>query len=495
MKFYTHVYYTGSSILLREICNSKTNKSRINFNPSLYLISSKESKYKTVDGRYADELTFNNIHEINEFKKTYENVDNFEIHGDIDPKYQFISAEFGTECEYDFNDIGIMYIDMETTCDNGFPSIENPNEKIIAITASYKGKKYVYCLGDFERDDHNIIINEYHDEQQLLRDFILFVQEKQPEIITGWNVRFFDIPYLINRCKKILDEKEVKNLSPWGIIKESIVTVKGGYDKRVFELVGISILDYFELYKTFTYVNQETYKLDHIAYVELGERKLSYNEYDNMADFYRNNFQKFIEYNIKDVELVERLEEKLKLIELAVALAYSAGVNYNDVFSQVRTWDVIIYNYLKRNGIIIPPKKENIKDEQYAGAYVKEPLVGMHNWVVSYDVNSLYPSLIIHFNISPETLLSKNFKGKININDIITKNKASDTFKYFDIAKQLNASMTANGTMYSNEKRGFLPNLMDKMYGERKIYKDKMIEAKKKLEAINLELNKRDLKA
>lgn len=494
MSFYTHVHYTGSSILMREISNGKSQKARINFSPSLFLISSKPTSFKTIDGRYADELTFNNIYEINEFKKTYDNVDNFEIHGDIDAKYQYISKEFGTECSYNFNDIGIMYIDMETTCDKGFPSIENPEEKIIAITASYKGKKYVYCLGDFNLDDANVIVNEYQDEQQLLRDFIFFMQDKQPEIITGWNVRFFDIPYLVKRCKKILDEKEVKNLSPWGIIKESMVTVKGGYDRLVYELVGISILDYIELYKTFTYVNQESYKLDHIAYVELGERKLSYNEYENMADFYRNNFQKFIEYNIKDVELVERLEEKLKLIELAVALAYSAGVNYNDVFSQVRTWDVIIYNYLKKNGIIIPPKKDNIKDEQYAGAYVKEPIVGMHNWVVSYDVNSLYPSLIIHFNISPETLMSKNFKGKINIDDILNKNKSSETFKCFDIAKQMNASITANGTLYSNEKRGFLPDLMDKMYGERKMFKDKMIESKKKLEEINAELSKRGLK-
>jgi DNA polymerase elongation subunit (family B) len=492
MSFYTNVYYTGSSILLRQITDKKTEKARVNFSPSLFLISSKNSNFKTVDGRYADEITFTNIHEMNDFKKTYENVDNFEIHGDIDAKYQYISKEFGTECDYNFNDIGVMYIDMETTCENGFPSIENPEEKIIAITCSFKGKTYVYCLGDFTRDDANIIINEYHDEQQLLREFIHFMQDKQPEIITGWNVRFFDIPYLVNRCKKILDEKEVKNLSPWGIIKDSIVNSRG-QDKVVYDIVGISILDYYELYRTFTYVNQESYKLDHIAYVELGERKISYSEYENISDFYKKNFQKFIEYNIKDVELVERLEEKLRLIELAVALAYSAGVNYNDVFSQVRTWDVIIYNYLKKNGIIIPPKKNNVKDEQYAGAYVKEPLVGMHDWVVSYDVNSLYPSLIIHFNISPETLQNKNFKGKINIQDILNKNKNSETFKCFDEAKKVNCSIAANGTLYTNKKRGFLPELMDKMYKERKQFKDKMIEAKKDLEAINNELKKRGL--
>jgi DNA polymerase elongation subunit (family B) len=176
-----------------------------------------------------------------------------------------------------------------------------------------------------------------------------------------------------------------------------------------------------------------------------------------------------------------------------VALAYSAGVNYGDVFSQVRTWDVIIYNALKKNNVIVPPKKSNVKDDQYAGAYVKDPIVGMHDWVVSYDVNSLYPSLIIHFNISPETMIEKNFKGKIKISDILEKKKDSETHKCMDMAKEYGCSIAANGTMYSNKSQGFLPMLMDKMYKDRKEFKTKMIEAKKKLEEVNLEMKKRGL--
>lgn len=493
MSFYTNVYYTGSTILLRQMSGARAEKVRINFSPSLFLLSSKKSNYKTVDGRYVDEITFLNVHEMNEFKKTYENVHNFEIHGDIGVEYQYISKEFGTECEYDFNKISVMYLDIETTCEGGFPNINDPEERVIAITCNYKSKKYVFCLGNFVWDDVNTIVKCYDDEQYLLREFIDFMEEHQPDILSGWNIRFFDLPYLINRCKKVLDDNEIKRISPWGIIKDKIVN-KGGIDRLVYDIVGISTLDYYELYKTFTYVNQESYKLDHIAYVELGERKVSYDEYESLSDFYKKNFQKFVEYNMKDVELVERLEEKLRLMELAIALAYSAGVNYIDVFSQVRTWDVIIYNYLKKQGTIIPPKISSVKDEQYAGAYVKEPIVGMHDWIISYDVNSLYPSLIIHYNISPETLIHKNFKGKIDIKDILAKNKNSETFKCFDIAKEMNCSIAANGTMYSNEKRGFLPELMDKMYKERKDYKDKMIEAKKKLEQIDEELKRRGLK-
>jgi DNA polymerase elongation subunit (family B) len=494
MKFYTNCHYTGSSILLRQYNEGKAEKVRINFSPSLFLVSSNKTNYKTIDGRYADELTFINIHELNNFKKTYENVDNFEIHGDIGGEYQYISREFGAECQYDFRSLGVMYIDIETTCERGFPSIENPEESIIAITCKIRGKKTVFCLGDFTWDEINVDVNCYDDEQQLLREFIEYMEITQPDIISGWNVRLFDIPYLVNRIKKILDEKMMKRLSPWGIIRDKIVN-KGGRDYNVFDLVGISTLDYFELYKTFTYTNQESYKLDHIAYMELGERKISYNEYESLSDFYKKNFQKFVEYNMKDTELVERLEEKLKLMELAVALAYSAGVNFQDVFSQVRTWDVIIYNYLLKQGIVIPAKKDNIKDEEYVGAYVKEPIVGMHDWVVSYDVNSLYPSLIIHHNISPETVLEKNFKGKFKVEDILKKDSTSKTYECMDAAKEMNASITANGTMYSNEKQGFLPKLMDKMYSERKFFKDKMIESKKKLESVNAELVKRGLKS
>lgn len=492
MNFYTNVYYTGSTILLREYADGVSRKVRANFSPSLFLLSSNKTAYKTIDGRYADEITFGNVHELTQFKKTYENVQNFEIHGDIHGEYQYISKEYGAECQYDFRKIGVMYIDIETTCENGFPSITNPEESVIVISCRYRGVTTVFCLGEFECNKPDCNVNTYEDEQQMLRDFIKYMAETQPDVLSGWNIRFFDIPYLISRSNRILDDKEVKSISPWGIIKEKIVNKKN-VDHVVFDIVGISTLDYYELYKTFTYTNQESYKLDHIAYVELGERKISYAEYESLSDFYKKNFQRFVEYNIKDTELVEKLEEKLKLMELAVALAYSAGVNYSDVFSQVRTWDVIIYNYLMKKGIVIPPKKDATKEEQYAGAYVKEPIVGMHEWVVSYDVNSLYPSLIMQFNISPETALERNFKGSMNIKDILEKKFDSKSFECMESAKKMNASITANGTLYSNEKQGFLPELMDKMYKERKNFKDKMIESKKELESVNAELKRRGL--
>jgi DNA polymerase elongation subunit (family B) len=489
MSFYTNVYYNGSTIFCREINGDKRLKDSTKFESCLYIPTDKPTKMRSISGRPVDRICFNSSFESLEFKKKYDNVKDFDIHGDIGVEYQYISSEYGTECEYDFSKIRVLYIDIETTCEDGFPEIDNPKEKVIAVTCKIGDESTVFCLGEYKATGEEIV-NEYDNEKELLYDVIQYFQRKQPDVITGWNIRFFDIPYLVNRIKSFEDsELQAKKLSPWDIIKEKKVE-KSGKEYTVFELIGISTLDYFELYKTFTYVTQESYKLDHIAWVELGERKISYEEYESISDFYKKNFQKFIEYNIKDVDLVQRLEQKMRLMELAVALAYSAGVNYMDVFSQVRTWDVIIYNHLLKKNIVIPPKRISTKNDQYAGAYVKEPLIGMHNWVVSFDIASMYPSSIMQFNISPETLID-HVDIKLGVTDI-TKTP-DDVKKLLDLAKQEGFGIAANGTCFTNKKHGFLPELMDKMYKERKEFKNKMIEAKKDLEAINNELKKRGL--
>ena len=238
----------------------------------------------------------------------------------------------------------------------------------------------------------------------------------------------------------------------------------------------LAMLDYYELYKTFTYVNQASYSLNHIAEVELGEKKLDYSEYESMSEFYKNDFQKFMEYNVLDTRLVMKLEDKMKLMELAISLAYAAKVNFNDVFGQVRMWDSIIYHYLNEHNIVIPPKKHSSKDEQYAGAYVKDPITGMHDWVVSFDLNSLYPHLIMQYNISPETKIDGEKDYSITPNSILGgKRVAHDAY-----------SVAANGTSYRKDHQGFLPSLMEKLYKERKMYKKKMIECQKQKQDIPL---------
>jgi DNA polymerase elongation subunit (family B) len=489
--FYTNIYYNFDSILISER-KEDGSKEYITekFTPSLFISSNKQTDYKSIDGESLSEMTFDSYESYKEFKEKYSSIPGFKIHGDINSEYQFINKHYGTNVSYNQSNIDIMYLDIETASENGFPSIEDPNEEVLAISVtSTKHGKATFCLGMFNTKE-NIKVFEFQEESELLKAFVKYFSDNYPDVLTGWNIRFFDIPYLVKRITKILGRKQMKILSPWGIIKDKYVT-RNGKEEVSYDLIGISILDYYELYKTFTYVNQESYSLNHISYVELGEKKLSYSEYESITEFYKKDFQKFIEYNIRDVELVQKLEEKLKLMELAIALAYSAGVNYQDVFSQVRTWDVIIYNYLSEKGIVIPPKKREKKNEQYAGAYVKEPIVGLHNWVVSFDLNSLYPHLIMQYNISPETLTDDGMRGMISPEGILKSGEVSNTFlKQF---KDKDLSIAANGTTYTKKHKGFLSELMNNMYKDRKMFKNKMIDTKKQLEEIDAELKKRGI--
>jgi DNA polymerase elongation subunit (family B) len=275
----------------------------------------------------------------------------------------------------------------------------------------------------------------------------------------------------------------MKRFSPWGLVTEDEVYVAGR--KHIsYDIGGISQLDYLNLYKKFTYKAQESYRLDYIAEVELGSKKLDHSEFDTFKDFYTKGWQKFVEYNIIDVELVDRMEDKMKLIELAITMAYDAKANYADVFSQVRMWDTIIYNYLKKRNIVIPPKEKSDKDSKYAGAYVKEPIPGMYDYVVSFDLNSLYPHLIMQFNVSPETLVEERHPT-VTVDKILNQELTFELYKDYAVC--------ANGAMYRKDVRGFLPELMDKMYQDRVIFKNKMIEEKKKLEEIESEMRKRGI--
>ena len=484
MNFYTCVETRGNKILYRGVENGLRVSRKEAYSPTLFVPTSKNTGWSTLDGRNMAPVNPGNMYECREFFDQYKDVAGFEIHGQTDYVYQYISDKFPEEMNYDINQIDIAYIDIETTCEDGFPSINDPQEKVIAITVRIRDRSWVFGLGQFTIDKENVNCQSYDDEKQMLEDFLIFWEANMPNIITGWNVRFFDIPYLYNRIQYLFDEETAMRLSPFNHVYEKVVeTTRGKQKGKCYDIMGVSMLDYYELYKKFTYTNQESYRLDYISYVELGERKLSYEEYSSLKEFYKNDFNKFISYNFHDVELVYKLEKKMKLIELVLAVAYSAKVNYEDVYSQVRTWDTIIYNHLLKKKIVIPPKKGSRKDSQYEGAYVKDPLVGMHNWIVSFDLNSLYPHLIMQYNISPETKMSKSqtfVRHSVNPNWILGGDENAQ--RIMDEAKKQNISLAANGVAFSKSMQGFLPELMETMYAERSQYKKKMIECQKLLE-------------
>ena len=475
MKFYTSVEQSGNNILVRGYEHGKQFQDKIKYDPTLFLPSVKESEWKTLDGKYVRPVKQGTIRDAKKFIEDHGEIEDFEIYGQSRFLNQYILEEYpGEEIKFDMNQIRIFTIDIETGAENGFPDIESADQEILCISVkdSVMGRIIVFGARPFNNKDSNVQYLHFETETGLLKGFLHWWSSNYPDIITGWNVQLFDMPYIFRRVERILGEKETRLISPWGTILSREIYIKGR-KQIAYDISGIATLDYLELYRKFTYTNQESYRLDHICEVELGEKKLDHSEYDTFKEFYTHNWQKFVEYNIHDVRLVDKLDDKMKLLELAVTMAYDAKVNFEDVYSQVRMWDNIIYVYLHDQQIVIPPKKESHKSAKYAGAFVKEPKPGMYDWVVNFDLNSLYPHLIMQYNISPETLLPHRHPNA-NVDRLLERQ--------IDTSDLQGQTLCANGTYYTTEYRGFLPKLMEKIYEERVIYKKKMLKAKQEYE-------------
>ena len=479
-KYYTNVAVQGNNILFRGIKNGRRVKIKIQYSPTLFLPSKKPSEWKTLFNENLEPMKFGDIRDARDFVRKYDGVENFKIYGNDRFEYAFIAEEFVGQIDWDISLINIAIIDIEVGSENGFPDPYKTTEPITAIAwKTLNGGTTVYGCGDYElKGDEKYI--KCDSEFDLCKKFLKDWQDNCPDVVTGWNIDFFDVPYLVNRIRIILGEDEMKKLSPWNYMWERKVTINGR-EMIQYNIGGVAALDYIELYKWYAPggKSQESYKLDNIANVELGESKLSYDEYDNLHQLYKLNYQKFIEYNIKDVELIVKLEDKLKLLELALTLAYDTKTNYEDVFAQTRMWDALIYSHLLEKKSVLPPKVIQRKNSAFEGAYVKDPQVGMHPWVASFDLNSLYPHLLIQYNISPETLVeSANYNDTMRqvLNQGVNVDKLLK--KEIDTSKLNGVALTPNGQFFRTDIQGFLPKMMEEMYEDRKKFKKMMLKAK-----------------
>jgi len=475
VRFYTNVQMVGNRFLVRGYENGKSFMTTEEFKPTLFVKSNKKTKYKTLSGEYVEAIQPGFVRDCREFYKKYDNVEGFEIYGNDKYICQYISEKYPEdEIKFDISKINLITLDIEVQSEYGFPNTESCSEEMLLITIQDYSTKKITTWGrkPFKSTNPNAKYILCESEQSLLQNFLEWWATYTPEVITGWNVQLYDIPYICGRINRVLGERALKRISPWGLVTQEEVWISGRKN-IAFDIGGVTQLDYLDLYKKFTYKTQESYRLDYIANVELGQKKLDHSEFDTFKDFYTKGWNKFVEYNIVDVELVDRLEDKMKLIELAITMAYDAKVNFVDVFYQVRMWDTIIYNYLKNRNIVIPPKERSDKDSKYAGAYVKEPIPGMYDYVVSFDLNSLYPHLIMQFNISPETLLDERHPT-VTVDKILNQELTFELYK--------DKAVCANGAMYRKDVRGFLPELMEKIYLDRTIYKKKMLAAKQEYE-------------
>jgi len=475
MRFYTNVQVVGANFLVRGYENGQSVQFKEEYSPTLYVKSKRESKYKTLEGENVEPIQPGTVRDCREFYKKYDEVDNFKIYGNDRYVFQYISDKYPEdEIKFDIKKINLVTIDIEVKSEEGFPDPENCAEEMLTISIQDYATKQIKTWGrkPYTPSQDNVTYYHFEDEVAMLNSFLYWWSNNPPEVVTGWNCRLYDIPYLCGRIDRIMGTKKLKLMSPWGIVSQEQVYINGR-EFNIFDIAGVTTLDYLELYKKFTYTNRESYRLDYIAEVELGQKKLDHSEFDTFKDFYNGNWKKFVDYNIVDVELVDRMEDKMKLIELALTMAYDAKVNFVDVMYQVRMWDTIIYNYLKKRDIVIPPRDRSDKDKRYEGAYVKQPEPGVYDWVVSFDLNSLYPHLMMQYNISPETLVEEKHPSA-TIDKILNKELTFEMYKDYAVC--------ANGAMFRKDIRGFMPKLMEKMYAERKIYKKKMLQAKQEYE-------------
>jgi len=376
----------------------------------------------------------------------------------------------------------VMIFDIEVEVTDGFPDVNKAPNKITSIAFNDPLTKEYYCyvldptykLKSNKTED---IIVSFKDEYDLLNAFFKKYIEIQPTILTGWNVEFFDITYLYNRAQQIVGKTVANLLSPIGIVLWS------DFAKR-YKIAGVSTLDYLALYKKYTFSQRPSYRLDAIGEYEVGEKKVAYE--GTLNDLYENDLDKFVQYNLQDVKLVKKIDDKLDFIEIARGLAHLGHVPYEDVFMSSRYLEGAILVYLRKNDIVAPNKLkrgENVKLEKFEGAYVQVPQKGKHDWVYDLDITSMYPSCIMSLNISPETKFGKiegwnpeEFLDKDNRKtySITHKEKVLNRYTESELKNMLDneqLSIATNGVMYRTDKTGLLPALLKKWFDERVEYR------------------------
>ena len=477
MKFYTACAIKGNKILVRGYKNGVRFTDSVSFKPSLYIKSDKDTKYKTLTGTPVKRMIFDSLYDCREFLKQYEDLNDAPIYGNTDFVTQYLLETYEEEVTYDLSKIKIAYFDIESETESGFPDLRNPNEKINIIGVRISGVNYAITCKQVDIPDCKLVLCS--SEKEIIEKFFELLRKEDIDVITGWNVKLFDIPYIIGRAKLFFEDKEIQSWMPFNLLKERETNI-GGTDYRLFEMPGYTILDYMDLYKKFSGTSQESYALNFIAKAELDAQKLDYSDYGSLKEFYTKDFQKFAEYNIQDVQLVEQLDNKLKLIDLAVSIAYEAKIPYDVVFFATRIWGTICCDYLLHRNIISPIQTTYAKDDQFVGAYVKDVTPGLYKNIVSFDATSLYPSIIMGWNISPETCVKRD--NSLNADDFLRSKRKQIPDLITDAMTQ-NACLACNGSMFSNNVRGFIPILIERTFNQRKDAKSKMLDLEKEYES------------
>jgi len=490
--FYINVSKLGNNILYTGIENGKRVRRKVAFSPTFYISSNKkDTKFRTLFGKPVELIKPGSIKEARNFLDQYSNVSNFEIYGMDRIPIHYIRDEFPGKVNWDMSLIKVANIDIEVANKSGMTideMIEHAQDEVTAITVLKDNTYYVFGCKSYIPTKDNVKYYHCDNEQDLLEQFVDFWSSDYPDVVIGWNIKFFDFPYLLKRLSVVFDDDGLMNkMSPWGKINARTET-NMNKDSRVYDMVGIGQFDMFQMYRKFAPggAAQESYKLNYIASVEVGEKKIDYSTYQSLDELYEKDYTTFIEYNMHDVTLVDLIAKKRELVKLGFTLAYMAKVNYDDIFFQVRMWDSLIYSYLLSKNIVIPQKRIQHKSEAYKGAAVKDPIIGKHRWTVSFDLKSLYPHLIMMFNISPDTFIDA-YNYPLALRELLEKYDITvDTLLNMsvplDILKEYNMTVTPNSEFFSMNRVGFLSEMMQDMYKDRDRYKKLSEDAKEEIQ-------------
>lgn len=513
---YTFYKQYGNSILFTYVDDQgNTRHTKVNdYKPMLFTKSEESTEYKSIYGYNLKPIKFDSIKSAKSFFEQYKDVDGFEVEGNYKFANQFtIELYEGKPPNFNPAIIRGCILDIEVTAPE-FPKPEEAKYPIDAI-CMYDTVSDVYTvfgLGDYDHSidetdaaQLNIKYTKFTREDDLLRAIVNHIPENDFHYTSGWKSETFDMVYIVNRITSVLGKSWASRLSPYKIINSQTIRNEFGDTTEKVEIVGLPHLDYMSLYRKHIFIPRESYSLGSIASEELGETKLSYEEEGSLSNLSKNNFQKYISYNIKDVNLIKRLEDKLGLFNLTYTLAYYCISNFEDTLGTVRLWEQLLAKELYVRGKVPLAYVKTNHYHSYPGGYVSEPQVGRHNWVASYDLNSLYPMLEIQVNISPETYIPRA-ELPDELIELQDKLAVQDTSTYYEqvmnlvnkdvdlsVLKKYNVSMSACGQFYRRDIKGIIPQIKAVIYDNRKKYKKQMLQSQQQIDLIKSEMNRRSL--
>lgn len=497
--FYTYYKQWGNTIFFSYVDDlGITHHNKVNdYKPKLYLESDEPNcEWLSLYGKSLKSIEFDSIKEAKSYREQYKDVEGFKIHGNMKFDSQFVIELFEGEMPtYDESLINGCIVDIEVTA----PEFPNPLEAkyaidLVTVYSTLNKKFYTFSLYDYDQSidetdagQVDLVFEKYDYESDLLKALVTHIRTNNYHFMSGWNSSGFDVPYFVQRVEKVLDKATLKSLSPYGIVNKREVTDSFMNDVLKVDIIGLPEIDFMLMYKKHILKPRENYKLDYICRVELGKTKLDHSEEGSLFNLAHTNPQKYVSYNIIDVLRIVELDERLQLIPMMYAIAYYCMSNYIDSIMTIPLWEILIAKELYKTGKVSLSRQNKTSFRPFTGGFVKDPFIGHHKWVISLDLNSLYPHVEMQTNISPETYIPYDELPK-ELQELQDQLKVKNPETYWmqcknladkevdlSVLKKYDVSMSACGVFYRRDVIGVIPQIKRDLYSNRKKVKKEML--------------------